>query len=297
MGRTDENRKQLGQYFTPPVIAEFMLELVGFNPLWKVIDPACGEGIFLLKALERGCAKVAGIDIDPEALKRADELLRRFQGSYRLFHQDGLQPIQTSDASWRNHYDLVIGNPPFSATGNRIRDPDLLKDFELAHVVDKDKDVQQLKIWDETVEVRRRRRKPSLPIEVLFLEQFLKLTRPGGKVAIILPEGVLANRNLRYVREWLFSQFTVRSIISLPRETFKDMGTSAKTAILYLENRKPPEDHEMVLAEVSEINPSPDATLDDNSALLEILKFMKQLDEDVSLIFPQVAQGTKTAIS
>jgi len=284
MRRADENRKQLGQYFTPPVIAEFMLELVGFNPLWKVIDPACGEGVFLLKALERGCAKVAGIDIDPEALKRADELLKGFQGSYRLFHQDGLQPIQTSDASWRNHYDLAIGNPPFSATGNRIRDPDLLKDFELAHVEDKDDNDLQLELWGETVKVPKRRRKPSLPIEVLFLEQFLKLVRPGGKVAIILPEGVLANRNLRYVREWLFSQFTARIIISLPRETFKGMGTSAKTAILYLENRNPPKDHEMILAEVSELDPSPDATLNDNPALLEILKFVRQLDEKIPSI-------------
>lgn len=75
-------------------------------------------------------------------------------------------------------------------------------------------------------------------------------------VAIILPEGVFANSNLRYVREWLVENFTLRAVVGLPRDTFKDAGTTAKTAILYLEKRRPPEGHQVLLAEVGQINPN-----------------------------------------
>jgi len=93
-------------------------------------------------------------------------------------------------------------------------------------------------------------------IEVLFLERFVQLARPGGKVAIILPEGVFANSNLRYVREWLVQNFTIHAVVGLPRDTFKGTGTTAKTAILYLEKCKPPEGHQVLLAEVGRINPN-----------------------------------------
>lgn len=275
-----ETRKQLGQYFTPPVIAEFMLELVGFDPFWKIIDPACGEGIFLRKALERGCATVVGIDIDPEAIKLAQEFLNGFQ-SYKLFQQDGIQPIKTDNIFWRGYYDLVIGNPPFSAAGNRIRDLQVLENFELAHVeIEEESKSLQLPFSDETLEIRPKRRKPSLPIEVLFLERFLQLARPAGKVAIILPEGIFANTNLRHVRKWLAEQFCIRAIIGLPRETFKWMGTTAKTAILYVEKKKASKDHQVLLAEVTHLDLSPKATLKANQELIAVLKVMKQLEKN-----------------
>ena len=103
-------------------------------------------------------------------------------------------------------------------------------------------------------ELRPLKPRPSQIIEVLFLERFIQLARPGGKVAIILPEGIFANSNLRYVREWLVEHFIILAVIGLPRDTFKGTGTMAKTAILYLEKRRPSQNHKVVLAEVTEIN-------------------------------------------
>lgn len=96
-------------------------------------------------------------------------------------------------------------------------------------------------------------RKSSQVIEVLFLERFIRLAKPNGKVIIILPEGIFANSNLKHVREWLVRNFTLHAVIGLPRDVFKHTGTTAKTAILYLENRKPNPKHKTTLVEISEL--------------------------------------------
>ncbi|MFA0741219.1 MAG: hypothetical protein DFNUSKGM_001329, partial [Candidatus Fervidibacter sacchari] len=102
-----QTNKTLGQFWTPPAIVEFMLELVKFDPLWKVIDPACGEGIFLLKAAERGGSMLVGVDIDPEAIERAKQLLQPYRERVRLYCQDGLEEIADENPFWRGNFDLV----------------------------------------------------------------------------------------------------------------------------------------------------------------------------------------------
>ncbi|HIE51529.1 MAG TPA: SAM-dependent DNA methyltransferase [Armatimonadetes bacterium] len=254
MGKKQRNsKKQLAQYFTPPAIVDFMYDLVDFDPLWKVIDPACGEGVFLLKALQRGAAAVVGVDIDSTAIQQAEALLAGYGNRVHLFCQDGLAEIQSENAFWRGYYDLVIGNPPFTASRYRVRDPAVLERFEVAYQELPDESLT-LNLFGEDVTVRRRRKKASQVIEVLFLERFIQLAKPGGKVAIILPEGIFANFNLRYVREWLVKNFTARAVVALPRETFKATGTTAKTCILYLEKSPAPPNHQVLLAEVSQLN-------------------------------------------
>ncbi len=72
------------------------------------------------------------------------------------------------------------------------------------------------------------------PIELLFVERFIQLAKPGGWIAIIIPDGILSNSTLHYVREYISEKTKVLAIVSLPRETFKQAGTSAKTSILFL---------------------------------------------------------------
>ena len=275
---TKERKKRLGQFFTPPAIVEFMLELVGFDPMWKVIDPACGEGIFLLKCLERGCGAVAGVDIDPEAIERARELLKGFEGRFKLFLQDGLMPIEDDNAFWRGNYDLVIGNPPFSFSKWRIQDPRVLDRFELSKETVRVEEVGTL----FKITVERRRKKTSVPIEVLFLERFAQLCRPGGKVCIILPVGVLNNEKLRYVREWLLKNFTVHGVISLPKNAFKGTGTSAVTSVLYFTKSPPPKNHEILFADLEQLDISPEALLGDNPTLKAIGKALRERFEEIS---------------
>ena len=85
---------------------------------------------------------------------------------------------------------------------------------------------------------------------VLFIDRCLQLLRPGGRLLIVLPDGVLCNSGDRYVREYIMGkkdektcQFVggksiVKAVLSLPADTFKLSGTGAKTSVLYLQKRK-----------------------------------------------------------
>jgi len=78
----------------------------------------------------------------------------------------------------------------------------------------------------------------SFPIEILFLERFIQLAKPGGWIAIIIPDGILTNSNSHYVREFISEKTKVEAIVSLPRDAFKNVGTTAKTSILFLQKYK-----------------------------------------------------------
>jgi len=78
----------------------------------------------------------------------------------------------------------------------------------------------------------------SFSIEILFTERFLQLAKPGGWIAIIIPDGILTNSNAHYVRAFIADKSKIEAIISLPRGTFKHAGTTAKTSILFLRKLK-----------------------------------------------------------
>ncbi len=90
----------------------------------------------------------------------------------------------------------------------------------------------------------------SIDPAVLFIDRCLQLLKPGGRLLMVVPDGVLCNSGDRYVREYIMGkkdeatgQFhggkaIVKAVISLPPDTFKLSGTGAKTSILYLQKRK-----------------------------------------------------------
>jgi type I restriction enzyme M protein len=90
---------------------------------------------------------------------------------------------------------------------------------------------------------------------VLFIDRCLQLLRPGGRLLIVLPDGVLCNSGDRYVREYIMGskdemtgQFVggkaiVKAVLSLPADTFKLSGTGAKTSVLYLQKRHASKEH------------------------------------------------------
>jgi type I restriction enzyme M protein len=90
----------------------------------------------------------------------------------------------------------------------------------------------------------------SIDPAVLFIDRCLQLLKPGGRLLIVLPDGILCNSGDRYVREYIMGkkdpqtgEFSggkaiVKAVISLPADTFKLSGTGAKTSILYLQKRK-----------------------------------------------------------
>ncbi len=95
----------------------------------------------------------------------------------------------------------------------------------------------------------------SIDPAVLFIDRCLQLLKPGGRLLIVLPDGILCNSGDRYVREYIMGKkdentgefvggkAIVKAVISLPADTFKLSGTGAKTSILYLQKRQASDDN------------------------------------------------------
>ncbi|MCX6908830.1 MAG: N-6 DNA methylase [Verrucomicrobia bacterium] len=186
----------IGQFFTPEPVAHFMYRLAKARPGQRVMDPCCGDGAFI-RAAPAGC-ELFGCELD----ERFHAVLKKLLSQHRFIPGDALTELQ----SFHNTFDLVIGNPPFSAQSHLEHRPEVLRQFDLG--------------------AGRR----SQCLEVLFLELFWRLAKPGGRIAIILPDGPLANRPFRYVRAWLLQHAHIETIVSLPRGIFP--CTTAKTNIL-----------------------------------------------------------------
>lgn len=191
----------IGQFFTPDIVAECMFYLAGVHAGQRIIDPSCGDGSFLRKA-PRGI-ELFGCEIDPQYAQVA----RRLVLEKRFVQGDALTALVWL---WET-CDLVIGNPPFSAQANLEKRTEVLQGYDLG--------------------VGRK----SQCFEILFLELFLKLAKPGGRIAIILPDGPLSNRPFKFVREWLLCRAHVEAVVSLPRGIFN--RTTAKTNILIAQRR------------------------------------------------------------
>ena len=77
--------------------------------------------------------------------------------------------------------------------------------------------------------------KSKVRTEILFLERCLALLKPGGRLGIVLPEGVLNNPSLAYVREFCEDRVFIRAVISLPQETFYSSGASVKASLVFMQ--------------------------------------------------------------
>ncbi len=294
----EKKRKQdLGIFYTRPEIVDFIYDIL---LVWKekedkekkrweshkpkhypsVIDPSCGEGIFLKKAVERKFTKpewVFGMDIDKEVVNRwpAISLLEAFDNDEtklkaHFFHQNGLLPIE-----WEQHkslyygklkkgdiqngqFNLVIGNPPYGGIGIDLSEHptteaknllNSLKTFRIFTYKNSRKNnggKSSNGLFDSLVAEAvatyysgiNPKQAESIPIEVLFIERFIQLCKDGGWIAIIIPDGILANSNMHYVRTFIAENTKIEAIVSLPRDAFKHVGTSAKTSILFLKKQR-----------------------------------------------------------
>lgn len=200
MGHPKDRKKDLGQFFTPPRLAEWILETIRYiSPAGRsMLDPACGEGVFLVAAWKNGFRELIGIDVDAAVIRECRRHLRGIP-DVRLICADALGLLHRLEG----RFDLVATNPPFAAWRGRVRDPATLAKFELG---------------------AGRRSEAS---EVLFLELAVRSLRDGGMLAIILPDGILSSIPNQRVREWLVRNVSPIAIISLSRRFFR-----AKSGVL-----------------------------------------------------------------
>jgi len=225
----------MAQYFTPTTVTDFIVDIAnpGFGE--HVADPACGSADFLVAAFRAGKKKnsdyadcIWGVDNSPNAVQVAVlNMVLNGDGKTNITHADSLEHINDN----ANKYDIVMCNPPF---GTRIveKRKSVLRNFDLGFdwlltdngMAKTDKILNQ----QET--------------GILFLEVCLKQCRPRGRIAIILPNGYLGNRSLKYrtVREWMLKHARIAAIVSLPRFTFKSSGADVSASVVYLEKRETP---------------------------------------------------------
>src|SRR5271166_188856 len=240
-----------GQYFTPREIIDFAVTMIEPKASDLVLDPACGSGGFLLHALDAVRLQAAayypndpvqrdgywhefarqrlfGIEINEE--------LTRVAKMNMILHDDGHSNIANADALERFHdlyelnryfmrdrFDLILTNPPFGAQVLLAERP-YLADYVLG--MQPNKSI-----------VRR-----SQKTEILFIERVWEFLRPGtGRCAIVVPDGILANASLQYVRDFILDRFQLEAIISLPPSAFFHFGAAVKSSLLFMRKRGPTE--------------------------------------------------------
>ncbi|NLO04661.1 MAG: N-6 DNA methylase [candidate division WS1 bacterium] len=239
------NDRDLGQFFTPRPVVDFALDCLADLGAEirgaSVVDPACGPGEWLAAALDRGAVNAVGVDCDPTLTGAWDAAGLSGMPQCSMSVADGLLTEAPEEAS----FDCVLGNPPFG-TGLHATDEETLRSIaERYHHFGP----------SESPTAVRLRRLATYPTELLFLERFISLCRPGGWIAIVLPEGALSNARWRSLRRNLLAQVTAHVIVALPRTAFRSQATSARTCLLVMQRTVPAPASQVVLAEADACTP------------------------------------------
>ena len=219
-----DKKSGAGQYFTPRALIKAMVEVT--NPLITetVADPACGTGGFLLAAFEhmkpqsREISKqnflrnnaFFGADNTPLVVTLASmNLYLHDIGTAKspIVCQDSL--LDTSDRM----FDVILANPPFGTRPQGSVD----------------------------VSANRPEFVKTSDNQVNFLQHIMSIVKTGGRVAVVLPDGVLSDDgSTARVREKLLTDFNLHTILRLPTGIFYANGV--KTNVLFFEKGTPTED-------------------------------------------------------
>ena len=251
-----------GQYFTPREIIDFCVKMMKPQNYWDVLDPSCGSGGFLLHALdymrtqandyyEKGTVEhfnywhefaakhLYGIEINDEIARVAKmNMIVHDDGHTNVISHDALESIDKMYAHNRgfakDKFDLILTNPPFGSTINKTQKP-YLESFELGNVTDKK---------------GKKTPRKNQSSEVLFIERIWQFLKPKiGRAAIILPDGILTNSLMQYVRDFILGKFQLLAVVSLPQCAFAHFGAGVKASIIFVRKRgkdEAPDDNEPI---------------------------------------------------
>lgn len=248
------SKKKEGQFFTPRPIEDMIVKMLNPKADEFVIDPACGSAGFLLhsimhisggmisgkpldeKAKNFAQNKIYGIDFASRAVKIAKAInLIVGDGKSHIFKDNALTPytwdeitksglryrltrfLNNSNEDDKNQnqflffdFDVLMTNPPFAGT---VNERDALRLYTLAEKNGK---------WVN-----------KIGRHILFVERSLQFIRPGGRIAIVLPQGLLNNANAEYIRRFIIDEAKILAVVGLHVNTFKPY-TGTKTSVLFL---------------------------------------------------------------
>lgn len=248
-----------GQFFTPRNVVKMMVEILDPDDNDMVIDPACGSGGFIIESLRYIWNKIITrykemdwtdtaileekIDVANKCIRGIDKdyFLSKIAKSYMAIMGDGKGGVFCEDSLERpenwgtktqqkidmGKFDVVLTNPPF---GSKIpvTGEDKLKQYELAHKWKNKKDTND---WEKGKLADK-----EAP-QILFIERCYQLLKNGGRMAIVLPDGVFGNNQLGYIRQFIMQRFRLVAVIDIPLETFMP-NTGTKTSILIVQKMR-----------------------------------------------------------
>lgn len=252
-------RGNFGQYFTPREIVKFIVDVLPITKDSKVLDTSCGSGGFLLYALNK--VREQATDYYPRYKSdtkdyakwfpywhdfaeknlygiEISEQISRAAKMNMIIHDDGHTNVITSDglisdeeifAKTSNQgfkygtFDFIITNPPFGSTV-RLSEQAYLKTYQLGK---KEED------WLAVIS-RPENTRDGQSTEVLFIEQDYKFLKEGGYLAIVLPDGILTNSTMQYVRTQIEDWFRIVAVVSMPQTAFAANGAGVKSSVLFL---------------------------------------------------------------
>lgn len=269
-------RGDRGEFFTPRNVCEMAVRMVfAIYPerqltSLRIFDPCCGTGGLLVSAInylrdlfahqetlkggsdaevrervnnrvrEVATRNLFGTDINPFLVQTCQmNLVMHGDGSANVFQADSLllpgewENVEAAGKIKHATFDIVLTNPPFGEKAI-IDDPHLLDQFNLTYV-------------------DSRKPRSSLPSEQLFVEAAWKYLKPGGILAIILPDSILNNPSLIFLRRWLLKHARIIASVDLPKETFSEDGGVPNPSVLILQRLK---DEDIQSAEVGTLEPN-----------------------------------------
>ena len=353
LGRTF--RGEIGQFFTPRSIVEFMIRMVEPEEGEVICDPASGSGGFLIRFFEivreqilqdvdRDYAEfVASLDTkklseakraeklrekDEErraAIDQADENSRLWHLANRciygcdandrmartskmnmIMHGDGHGGVHhhngfiNVNGIFEGRFDIILTNPPFGANvepTDRITEGDLRTTEEqrrryaraygdaykhsqarIKRALDAKASIGSL--FELPFRGDENRKLGKIKTEILFIERCLALLKPGGRLGIVLPEGIFNNPSLQYVREFCEDRARILAVVSLPQEAFNAAGATVKASLLFVQ--KFTDDEAARYAETR------DASIDETDA-----KYADEIAAETERLETQIAEAKK----
>jgi type I restriction enzyme M protein len=265
---TKSAKGEKGQYFTPRWVIDMCVRMLNPQEQEALIDPACGSAGFTVHAIfhvwrtiladegspvshlftteekPRRCYdyvndKVFAIDFDEKSVRVARCLnLIAGDGQTNVLHLNTLdwrkwdetvkqqEWIDTYNAGWKKlrklladkkdyrtfQFDILMANPPFAGD---IKQTDMLATYELAHKANGNLE-------------------SAVGRDLLFIERNLDFLRPGGRMAIVLPQGRFNNSSDQRVREFIAERCRILAVVGLHPNTFKP-HTGSKTSVLFVQ--------------------------------------------------------------
>jgi type I restriction enzyme M protein len=262
-------RGDRGEFFTPRNACRMAITMLGPHPGERLLDPACGTGGFLITAMNHAlelidreeklkwedaaeptdaerfelyrkrieylAEYVFGLDLNPSLVRAAKmNMVMNNDGSGGLFQANSLANPHTwtpeaSKGVPLASIDVLCTNPPFGAN-IVIDDEEILGQYDLAAMWDQGKEGSWKLRRDSS---GNKVLQGSQPPEILFIERCVQFLKPGtGRMAIVVPNGILNNPALGYVRQWMLQNTQVLAVVDMARELFQPKNDTQTSMVL-----------------------------------------------------------------